>query len=153
MLGYMTLFMVAVLVFLAYGDSTALPRPTLTVWGQEWPDYVFAVAALMVVISWGLGVACLRRDRRLGVAVAPDQLELVPIGVPPPRPHPAAWNPTHADVLPATTRALALPATKNKIIIKKKGHCPSPSKDSWTRSWRPRSSATARSGCRSPWRW
>lgn len=59
-LGYTTLYFVLVLVVLAYAEPSGLPTPSIPVWGQEWPAYIFTIAGILVVMSSGLFVACLR---------------------------------------------------------------------------------------------
>lgn len=59
-LGYTTLYFVAILVILAYAEPATLPTPTVSIWGQAWPVYGFAVASILIVVSSGLFVAYLR---------------------------------------------------------------------------------------------
>lgn len=59
-LGYTSLYFVLVLVVLGYAEPSGLPTPTIPVWGQEWPAYIFTLAGILVVMSSGLFVACLR---------------------------------------------------------------------------------------------
>lgn len=59
-LGYTTLYFVLVLVVLAYAEPSGLPTPSIPVWGQEWPAYIFTLTGILAVMSSGLFVACLR---------------------------------------------------------------------------------------------
>lgn len=59
-LGYTTLYFVLVLVVLGYAGPAGLPTPSIPVWGQEWPAYIFTLTGILVVMSAGLFVACLR---------------------------------------------------------------------------------------------
>lgn len=59
-LGYMCLYFVIVLAILLYGGPAHLPLPTVPVWGQQWPAYVFPLAGMLMVVSSGFFVACLR---------------------------------------------------------------------------------------------
>lgn len=62
-LGYTTLYFVLVLVVLGYSEPSGLPTPSIPVWGQEWPAYIFTLAGILVVMSSGLFVACLRCEK------------------------------------------------------------------------------------------
>lgn len=59
-LGYTCLYFVLLLVILAYGAPSSLPTPTVPLWDQQWPAYIFPLAGILVVVSSGLFVACLR---------------------------------------------------------------------------------------------
>ncbi|CAM9325405.1 unnamed protein product, partial [Ectocarpus sp. 12 AP-2014] len=59
-LAYTSLYFVLVLVVLAYAEPSGLPTSSITVWGQEWPAYIFTLTGVLVVVSSGLFVACLR---------------------------------------------------------------------------------------------
>lgn len=59
-LGFMCLYFVIILAILLYGGSAYLPLSTVPVWGQQWPAYVFPLAGILLVISSGFFVACLR---------------------------------------------------------------------------------------------
>lgn len=61
-LGYTTLYFVLVLVVLGYAEPSGLPTPAIPVWGQDWPAYIFTLTGILVVISSGIFVACLRCD-------------------------------------------------------------------------------------------
>lgn len=62
-LGYTTLYFVLVLVVLGYAEPAGLPTPSIPVWGQEWPAYIFTLTGILVVMSSGLFVACLRCEK------------------------------------------------------------------------------------------
>lgn len=64
-LGYTTLYFVLVLVVLGYAEPAGLPTPSIPVWGQEWPAYIFTLAGILVVMSSGFFVACLRCEKQV----------------------------------------------------------------------------------------
>lgn len=78
-LGYTCLYFVIILAVLAYGKPEALPVPTVTVWGQQWPVHVFTVEAILFAISSGLFVACLRQGHHF--ATAHEAKSIINLGV------------------------------------------------------------------------